>query len=900
MRGKIWLDANGGCISIRYSPQRFAVLSKTPGARYDKGAKHWRVPVDQLALILKNPLFSKRAFEYAFSDQQFLTQLEHEQVDIGGARSRWHADPFSVSKSDIALIGCTIVIQEGGEGFLQGVFYGSSTERKRIAQLPYLIYVKRQKSFLFSAQYVHEFLKYLRDSEITFAVEQSLSTALKEFAPLRHKIIEGTHKPHGAELYQCKLTPALDAVNGNIICRGFIQELLALIKVPIKKRKGAVITAGEALSLLHSAAMHNIKVWTTNSYSKQIAELLPTLHHEFSGHSEDFHDCLLWIEKNDLAWTTRGSEAGLLVPSQSYAKFRKMLTGAPFKLNWTSVYFGERWFVSSPALDLPEFFQHMSTEYGPVISVAHSFRTVILTLQKQSELLKRQAQYHEMTDCQIENPDNPELLNKLYPHQRVAVKWMLENEFGLLGDDMGLGKTLSALTSFNELLRRELCEFALVICPNSLVHNWIREAKQWLPSLQLATLPQQKRDRENFLKTIGEGYFETIQGIVVNFETARLESVWPLLKQITEKKKVLLLIDESQRIKNAQSQSFQAIREVAELCNRRFLLSGTPSPKDISDMWGQMFILDRGERFGRNYLNWLRTVAELGTKWSEYAVKKFIPEAVKEAATRVHEVLLRRKKEDVISLPEKTFLFRDVELTGDQKTRYDQVREELLIKVQSKSGELSTKSITSLLEEYLRAVQMASNPRLVDPAWKGDPAKFLELDEIVGEVVEEQGEKLVIWTNYLKNVAELCERYKAHSAAPFSGEVSTTERAKTVEAFQKDPKKGPKILVAIPAAGGVGITLTAAQTAVYVDRTWNAEHWMQSIDRVHRIGQKGTVRIIVLNGCKVDELIGFNLRRKERQLQELMTISMSDLDQQLFPSREELVAALTGSSQKRQ
>jgi SNF2 family DNA or RNA helicase len=170
----------------------------------------------------------------------------------------------------------------------------------------------------------------------------------------------------------------------------------------------------------------------------------------------------------------------------------------------------------------------------------------------------------------------------------------------------------------------------------------------------------------------------------------------------------------------------------------------------------------------------------------------------------------------------------------------------------------------------------------------------LELDEIVHEVVHEQGQKIVIWTNYLANVSELCERYKRFGAAPFSGEVSAADREKTVRAFQ-DESTEPRILVAIPAAGGVGITLTAAQTAVYVDKTWNAEHWMQSVDRIHRIGQRGTVNVLSLLGCKVDEIIHWNLRRKEQNQARVLGDYPADGEQIAGRvTREELLEALDG------
>jgi SNF2 family DNA or RNA helicase len=137
----------------------------------------------------------------------------------------------------------------------------------------------------------------------------------------------------------------------------------------------------------------------------------------------------------------------------------------------------------------------------------------------------------------------------------------------------------------------------------------------------------------------------------------------------------------------------------------------------------------------------------------------------------------------------------------------------------------------------------------------------------------------------------LCERYKAYGAKPFSGEVSAADREQTVRAFQESDT--PKILVAVPAAGGVGITLTAAQTAVYIDKTWNAEHWMQSVDRIHRIGQRGTVNVISLLGCKVDEIIHWNLRRKEQgQARVLGDYEASDGAQSAGVTREELLEAL--------
>jgi SNF2 family DNA or RNA helicase len=477
---------------------------------------------------------------------------------------------------------------------------------------------------------------------------------------------------------------------------------------------------------------------------------------------------------------------------------------------------------------------------------------------------------------------------KLFPHQRVGVEWLTQTDRALLGDDMGLGKTVTVLTTFERLRLAGEVDTLLVICPNSLKRNWIRESQNWFPESKLILLPETKPERFKFFRTVKFGA-RSCDGLVLNYEAVRRPTTVEQIVQFCEGRKILLCLDESQRVKNPRSKSFLAISEILPLVKRRVLLSGTPIPRDLSDIWSQVYLLDDGQRFGRNFFRWLTKVAELGNQYSEFAVRKFKPKEVTQIISQVRELLLRRRKEDVLSLPEKTFSTRDIELTGDQKKFYEEIRKELLLRVTSLSGATFLREIDNILEEYLRAVQVGSNPRLVDATWTGEPAKFLECDEIVKEVVEDGEGKLVIWTNYLLNVEELVKRYEKFGARAFSGEVSTEDRDKTVKEFQTG--ESVKILVAVPAAGGVGITLTASQTAVYLDKTWNAEHFLQSVDRIHRIGQTGTVNIISMHASKVDELISYNLRRKEKVMKELLGDSeRRTVD--LGLSREDLQRAL--------
>jgi SWI/SNF-related matrix-associated actin-dependent regulator 1 of chromatin subfamily A len=481
---------------------------------------------------------------------------------------------------------------------------------------------------------------------------------------------------------------------------------------------------------------------------------------------------------------------------------------------------------------------------------------------------------------------NRELYHKLFPHQRVALHWLLENDRAFLGDDMGLGKTLTVLAAFSELFTSNISDLLVVVCPASLTRNWLREAQSWTPELRVQLISGEKKEKEIILKRIVWGAMP-LEILILNFELVRTDYALQALQELMQNRKVTICIDESQRVKNPTSKSFYALKALTPLAARRILLSGTPAPRDVADIWSQIFLLDDGERFGTKFYPWLEQIAELGNDYSDYAVKSYRPEEVKRVVARVQEILLRRKKEDVLNLPEKLFTRRYLSMSGDQRKLYEMVRKELRLKLTSLRGDSFYREITNLLEEYLRAVQIASNPRLIDENWKGEPVKFVELDAIVDEIVREQGKKIVIWTNYIKNINELALRYAKFGSRPFSGEVAVALRDRTVKEFQTEDKI--KVLVANPACGGVGITLTAAQTAVYIDKTWNAEYYMQSVDRIHRIGQTGSVTVISLLASKVDELIQRNLERKKRFLEELL----GDREvQETLPSREELLEAL--------
>jgi len=885
-------------IDFEYAPQRVATIKAIPGSRFNGDEKTWSIPVEALPEFESKSLFARDELLWSLPESTVLPCDNHT------ARLRLRDNPFSVPEDVIATLPIDLVIRLNREKHrLRLIPRFSSPAHSIITKTAGATYSAVDSAYTIPVTILPAILKILRDNGLNFAIDEYAGETLKGSAELRARVVSGELTPTADDLTRAILVPFLtigSTQSGESSFRPcfFTKEQFVLAFRGVT-RKGA-----QGRFELHRPDLAKVwpkiqalpfPVWTTGDVQEQIRALRQEItaqvaNDDGSGVIED-----LYAELGDLpaSWSLTPAGRGLLIIRESESGLRSVaveeLKGSITKLTendrLTAAEIPDTKLLSAvTTLEL-----QTAARGAPLIAQSKSFHNHLEVVRKRLARREQTAYLASLSNLatdQLPGLENDQIA-RLFPHQRVALRWLLDTPYAFLGDDMGLGKTLSILSYFASLKAQKKAELLLVVCPNSLTRNWIREFGQWFPELKGTLISGDRASKAWALRLLNSGAIE-FDLIVVNYEAVRLPYITPELENLVTNRETLLCLDESQRVKNPTSKTFKALTGIASRCKRRVLLSGTPTPRDVSDLWAQLRLLDGGERLGKSYYRWLESIAELGNEHSDYAVKRFIPEEVAESVARVQEILLRRRKEQVINLPPKTFLIRDVKMTGNQRERYDEIREGLLIRMRSLSGEQYVRDITNILEEYLRAVQVASNPRLIDPQWSGTPAKFAELDEIVNEVVEQNGGKIVIWSNYLGNIRELTDRYKHLGAASFSGEVSAVDRDNTVRAFQNGADL--RILVAVPAAGGVGITLTAAQTAVYMDKTWNAEHWMQSVDRIHRIGQKGTVSIVSLLACKVDEIMHWSLVKKERAQAEVL--GDHGESNQVIISRTKLIEAL--------
>jgi SNF2 family DNA or RNA helicase len=418
------------------------------------------------------------------------------------------------------------------------------------------------------------------------------------------------------------------------------------------------------------------------------------------------------------------------------------------------------------------------------------------------------------------------------PHQIEASRFLAEREWGALFDEQGLGKTKIVIDALAGLFSTQAVEGAIIICKKSLLKNWEAEVGKHssLRSIILRGTPSQKGRRFMWF-----AHFYLINYDLVASEVERI-------KGFLKARPMAVVLDESQRIKNPESKASEAIHAIGPLAKRRFIITGTPIANCPQDVWAQVFFLDGGRTLGATPEAFTQRFHIQTRPHKEPVIDEIGLAELREA---LGTFSIRRTKRAVLELPEKIFQTHEVPLERKQRQMYDELRSKLCLEITTLRGEQVVDDAENILKRMLRLVEIASNPKLFDDSYSGTPAKFEHADMLVAEIVS-RGEKAILWTNFVGNIRALRRRYDSHGAAMIFGEVALDDRARIVADFQSSAKL--RILVANPAAAREGLTLTAANHAIYLDRNFNLIDYLQSQDRIHRISQERPAHIHNLVG----------------------------------------------------
>lgn len=446
----------------------------------------------------------------------------------------------------------------------------------------------------------------------------------------------------------------------------------------------------------------------------------------------------------------------------------------------------------------------------------------------------------------------PDLLARYeaFPYQKEAFEAVKDLEYAAIFHEQGLGKTKIAIDLLLYWLRNTSIDTVMIVTKKQLIANWVREFQ-----IHTAIKPAILNSNSNDNFRVFCGPYRTV---LTNFETIVSEK--DQCKLYLNARNVAIIVDESAKLKNPSAKLTKAFFELAPYFKKRVIMTGTPVANRPYDIWAQIYFLDQGGSLGNNF-NEFKKETDLSNKLAENdECKQQFEKKVSQIFEKISSFSVRETKDSgIIELPDKIYIQEAVDFEPEQKAMYDQICKDLRIEV-VKNEKLILDDSSAIVKRLLRLVQVASNPRLIDEAYSGGSAKEIKLDRLITKIIQ-QGEKAIIWSNFIENVNYFSKKYSSLGSIKIHGKMSMEERNRSVKLFYLDDYK---LLFATPASAKEGLTLTMANHVVFYDRGFSLDDYLQAQDRIHRISQTKTcfVHNIIMNGS-IDEWIDALLQAKQ-------------------------------------
>lgn len=411
-----------------------------------------------------------------------------------------------------------------------------------------------------------------------------------------------------------------------------------------------------------------------------------------------------------------------------------------------------------------------------------------------------------------------------FPYQVEAVEAVKGLEYAAVFHEQGLGKTKIGLDLALQWLNADMVDSVLIVTKKGLIQNW-REEIAVHSFVAPRVLTQDKN--ANFF-----AFNSPARIYLAHYEAVRSEQKRLALFQKT--RRVGVILDEAHKIKNPNSELAKAFFALSPGFVRRVIMTGTPVANRPYDLWAQIWFLDHGASLGDDFSSFHHSL-DLSNDLAHDTGRAVAFEAALEEvfeATRAFSVR-QTKKSAGITLPDKHIDNVLVDMEGRQAEIYARFRDEMAAVV-VRGGRPIVDDAEEILKRLLRLVQVASNPRMIDQSYNAEPGKLAHLEDILYQAVE-AGEKVIVWTSFTENADWLARRLAQFSPVRVHGKMAITDRNAAIATFKTDGDC--KVLVATPGAAKEGLTLTVANHAVFFDRSFSLDDYLQAQDRIHRISQ---------------------------------------------------------------
>lgn len=413
---------------------------------------------------------------------------------------------------------------------------------------------------------------------------------------------------------------------------------------------------------------------------------------------------------------------------------------------------------------------------------------------------------------------------ELYAYQREGALFAARAGRSLIADEMGLGKTIQALAAA-EIMARELgVERVLVVCPTSLKHQWEREIARFTDRKTTVIGGMRTRREQRYASALG---FFTI----TNYDTVHLD-----LDLIARWSPDLVILDEAQRIKNWNTRTARSVKRIAS--PYAIVLTGTPLENRLEELVSIVEFVDK-HRLGPTF----KFLAEHQVRDEHDKVVGY--RHLDRIGKTLAPLLIRRVKSEVLTeLPErldKTFF---VPMTPQQRTHHEENREAVArIVAKWRRYKFLSEADQRRLMIALQNMRMSCDSTYLLDHETDCGVKADELVTLLGEILEQPGTKVVVFSQWLRMHELLVRRLnkKRIGHVLFHGGVESSRRTALVDRFREDD--ACQVFLATD-AGGVGLNLQHASVVVNMDVPWNPAVLEQRIGRVHRLGQKQPVRVV--------------------------------------------------------
>lgn len=451
----------------------------------------------------------------------------------------------------------------------------------------------------------------------------------------------------------------------------------------------------------------------------------------------------------------------------------------------------------------------------------------------------------------------------LHSYQLTIADHIVKNKESFPMVDMGLGKTISTLTAINTLMYQDMeVQRVLIIAPKKIAETvWSDEIHKWTHVKHLTISRVIGSDKERKMALMKRADIYIIGRDNVQWLQALYGMAWPF---------DMLVIDESSSFKNHQAKRFKALKIIRPLIKRVVLLSGTPVPNGLMDLWPQLYLLDMGQRLGKFITYYRDNYFSRKFSGHGYEIRKGVEAEIYD---KIKDISISMKTEDYLELPERIDNFIKINLPNDVLKKYQQFERDAVLTLQQE------KEITAVNAGVLtnKLAQCSS-----------------------GAVYDENGNWYEFHAEKLNALAEIIEAAQGRPVLIFYWFKHDLERIK--KAFRNCRElKGAKevadwnagkidLLAAHPMSAGHGLNLQhGGEIAVWFSNTFGLEFYQQACKRLHRQGQKRTTIIHHLICIDtMDEIIMEAIETKANAQNALLS-AVSALDRKYSKNNSEII-----------